>query len=659
MKYCVIDFETFSRCDLKKCGARVYASDFSTHILCLGYKIVENDKPQKTIVIGESQIQKLHAPLLALVNDPAVMFIAHNASFEQEIWRNIMVEFSWPDISDSRWHDTMAVAAMKGLPLGLDALGRALKLPIGKDMKGHQLMMQMCKPRSDGAIYHSPDKMARLMQYCATDVDTQHSVHTLLGPLGSSERENWLLNTALNSKGVKVDPDFIRDCMSVIQQAKKPMNARFLELTGGLKPTQREKVLNWVNNQGFALGDMKKETINRLLDLDDLDPFDQPIPSQVFEVLTLRQSLTSTSLSKLERMLACADHNGRVAHTMQYHGARTGRIAGRLIQIQNFPRGHIAEVQGMTSQHLVSLIKSRDIERLKDGWGHNVHSAVVSSLRSCIIPEKGKILVAGDYAAVEARNVLSMAGQHDKVQMMYDGIDVYCDVASRVFGRKITKADARERHLGKGAVLGAGYGLGPVGFRAKSAPYESIELAQNIISTYRNIFAPKISKLWYGLSDAAIKAVWCKNAKTYHHEGIEFRKIRDFLTMRLPSSRLIFYHKPEQSSSFTPSGQKRDGWTFENYNGGGMIRKRGWHGLITADLIQGSARDLLAFALKACEREGLNPVFSVHDEIVCETKDRPDLALTLKQVMEDIPQWAVDRKFMVTAECGTMERYRK
>jgi DNA polymerase len=665
MKYCVIDYETFSRCDLKKCGAHVYANDFSTHILCLGYKVVENGKPSKTRVLLEADILKLDPGLMALVKDDSVMFVAHNATFEQEVWAAQMELFGWPGIPQKRWHDTLAVAATRGLPLGLDALSRVLELPIGKDMEGHKLMMQMCKPDSKGVVDLSAAKLQRLAQYNIGDCDAQYACHAILGGLGESERANWLLSQEMNFRGIKVDIGFIKSCQNVIQQVKVPMTLRFREITGGLNPTQRDKVLNWVNGQGVALADMKKETLDRLLGVnddpfEDGDPFEAPMPPNVFEALTLRQSLASSSIAKLQRMVDCAGPDGRVRHTMQYHGARTGRVAGRLIQIQNYPRGQIQAVKGMTPEHLAELINSRDISRIKGSWGSDIYGAVVSSLRSCVVPERGKTLVAGDYAAVEARNVLAMAGQHDKVTMMHEGIDVYCKMASRVFGRLITKADLLERHLGKGAVLGCGYGMGPIGFHNKVAPDQPVSLAQNVIEVYRKEFAPEVVKMWYKLMDAATSAVWCRAAKRYDYIGIEFERVADYLTMRLPSGRLIYYHKPEMSRSRIPgTDEDRASWSYMNYSGNLKERKPAWHGLVTADLIQGSSRDLLMNALLLCEKEGLNPIFSAHDEIVCETADSPDLALRLKHVMEDIPTWAIERQFKVTAECATMERYRK
>jgi DNA polymerase len=208
-------------------------------------------------------------------------------------------------------------------------------------------------------------------------------------------------------------------------------------------------------------------------------------------------------------------------------------------------------------------------------------------------------------------------------------------------------------------VHNSGYGLGPVGFRARFAPKDSIDLAMLAINTYRREFAPKVPKFWYGLWDASVSAVYCDHAKTYSYEGIEFRKENDFLTMRLPSGRKIWYHRPRKAISYTPSGDERPSWTFMSYQGKKFRRHLAWHGMLTADCIQGSARDLMVEAMKRAEAAGLNTVFKVHDELVFEEFDRPDICQVVKQVMEDISPWAIERRFRVKAEVDKMVRYRK
>ena len=665
MKYVVADFETASRADLQKIGAWKYAADMSTMVLCLAIKVVTDGRPAPSRAMSERQLHKIDPELLALCNDPTVIFVAHNAGFEQAMWRFHMVPMGYPELPPERWHDTMAVAGMKALPLGLDALVTALELPVKKDMDGHRHMLIMCKPDLDGGwSHHNEFNLKRNYDYCEGDTEAQYGVYVATQGLGPSERHTWILDQKVNQRGIKIDREFVHACIDVLDQVRIPMTERFQELTG-LKPTQREKVLNWINDQGVALGDMKKETLNAILDPDDefgIEDFSEPLPYHVHEVLTLRRSLASSSVAKLQRMLDCAGVDGRVRYATQYHGARTGRDAGRLIQVQNYPRGEIGDRQGLTAEVLADAILTRNVPHIKELWGEDIFSAIVSSLRSCIVPEKGKVLVAGDYAAVEARNLLSMAGQHDRVEQMHAGQDMYSEAASLIFKRPINRKDPAQRkegQIGKNTFLGSGYGLGPVGFRARFAPKESIDLAMLAINTYRQEIAPMVPKFWYGLFDASVQAVWCEHAKTYEFSGIEFRKELDWLTMRLPDGKKLYYHRPRKATTFTPAGDEKPSWTFISYQGKKFRRHMAWHGMITADCIQGSARQLMVGAMKRAEAAGLTTIFKVHDELVFEEFDRPDIVQTVQQIMEDVEPWALERKFRVKAEVEKMERYRK
>jgi DNA polymerase len=560
MRYVVCDFETASRADLKKIGAWKYAADMTTFILWLSLKLVVDKKPLPTRGLSEKHLHALDPQLMELAQDPEVIFVAHNGGFEQGMWHFHMVPMGYPPLGPERWHDTMAVCAMKALPLGLDAVVTALDLPIKKDMDGHRHMLIMCRPdRNGGWSHHNDYNIQTLGVYGNQDSDAQYGLHVTVGGLGPAERHTWVLDQKINQRGILIDKEFVHACIDVLDQVRVPMTERFRELTG-LKPTQREKVLNWVNEQGVALGDMKKATLDAILDPDDefdIGDFTEPLPYHVHEVLTLRRSLASSSVAKLERMLQCAGSDGRVRYATQYHGARTGRDAGRLIQIQNYPRGEISDRQGLTADILADAIMTRDLDRIRELWGPDIFTAVISSLRSCIIPKPGKILVAGDYAGIEARNLLSMAGQHDRVEQMHAGIDVYSENASLIYKRPISKANIAERQTGKNSTLGNGYGLGPVGFRARFAPKQSIEFAMQVVNTYRQEFAPLVPKFWYGLFQASVEAVWCDHAKTYSYAGIEFRKEGDFLTMRLPSGRKLYYHRPRKEKSYNPNDRQR------------------------------------------------------------------------------------------------------
>lgn len=636
-------------------------------MLMVQLKAVVDGKIQPTRVLLERQIASLDAELLEMARDPGVMFLAHNAGFEQAIWKYHMEPLGYPALPPERWHDTMAVCAMKALPLGLDAAVTALELPVQKDMDGHKLMLVMCKPdRHGGWSHHNDFNLKRLSEYGARDVEAQLGLYHVTKGLGPSERETWIIDQKINQRGIKIDRKFVHACMDVLEQVRVPMTERFREITGGVEPTQRAKILDWVNAQGVPLGDMRKATLDVILDPDDefdMGDFNEPLPPHVHEALTLRRSLASSSVAKLQRMLDCASNfDGRVRYTTQYHGARTGRDAGRLIQIQNYPRGEIGDRQGLTADALADAILTRDVGHIREIWGHDIFSAIISSLRSCIVPADGKILCAGDFSSVEAKNLLSIAGQHDRAQAMHDGLDAYNEFGSLMYRRPFDRkgADKSIGHIPKCGVMGCGYGIGGVGFHNRFIPQETFDLAMLAVSTYRNEFAPLVPKLWYGLYQASVDAVWCSLAKTYSFAGIEFRRENDFLTMRLPSGRKLYYHKPRKEKNYNPSTDSEyPAWSFMSYQGKKFRRHFAWHGQITADCIQGLSRCLMTDAMKRAEKAGLFTIFKVHDELVIEEPDRPDLALTLKHVMEDSEPWVYERKLLVKAEVETMMRYRK
>lgn len=666
MKMITLDFETASECDLLKRGAWVYAEHMSTFVMLTGYKLEIDGKPYKTVVFDERQTAALIPDLVKIAKDPTWMFSAHNASFEQAIWHYIMVgQFGYPELPPERWHDTLAVAAMKALPMGLDALTQALELPVSKDMEGHRLMLKLCKPDLKGGwSHHTPENVQRLKEYNVGDVDAQYACYKATLGLGPAERETWIIDQRVNQRGIKVDRDFVEACMDVLDQVRIPMTARFQELTG-VKPTQREKILNWVNDQGVKLGDMKKATLDAILDPDDefdLGHLEETIPYHVHEALTLRRSLASSSVAKLKRMLECMNLDGRVRYTTQYHGSRTGRDAGRLIQIQNYPRGEISDRQGLTPEILADAIMTRDVDHIRELWGNDIFTAIISSLRSCIIPDEGKILVAGDFNMVEAKNLLSMAGQHDRVDQIHSGLDAYNEFGALMFRRPFDRkgADATIGHIPKCGVLGCGYGIGANGFHARFIPKDNIQLAMQAVNTYRQDFAPLVPKLWYGLWEASVSAVWCNENRSYEFAGIVFRKQGDFLTMRLPSGRKIWYHRPRKCKNFNPVTQAEyPGWTFMSYQGKKFRRHQAWHGQVTADAIQGLSRCLMVAAMKRAEAAGFFTIFKVHDELVFEETDRPDLVQAVKQIMEYEPDWAIAHRLRIKASVDKFMRYQK
>lgn len=644
--YVVLDKETASCADLTKVGAWRYAEDISTFILCIGYKIVRNGEAGPTVVITEKDILAKHKELHDLCLVPAVIFVAHNAGFEQAIWKHVMVgQYGWPEMPPERWHDTMAVAARKTLPMSLDKVGEVLNLNVQKDREGHRLMMQMCKPGKDGYFDHSPEKMRRLAQYNVGDVDTQYHLHRRLGGLGSNERRVWIQDQIANQRGILVDTAYVRQCMSLLETARGPMEATFESLTG-IKVTQRAKLLEWVGQQGVTMTDMRKATLDAMLDPEnELDSIDD-LPKHVVEALKIRRILASSSVAKLGRMIETSNLDGRIRGTMQYHGARTGRNAGRLVQPLNMPRPIIKD---LTQREIMELVRAGDLDTINEKCG-NAYDAVISTLRGCFKPAPGHIFATGDFNAIEARIVLALAGETERAKS-FDTGDPYTDMGKKV---------GTNRQGGKTIVLGCGFQMSATKFALVTG--QDIAFSERAVDAYRKDFAPLVPKLWYGLNDASAEAVWCSAKRAYEYRGIRYQMRDDFLVCTLPSNREIYYYQPRREQSTLPwdQSQVRPAWSFLSFQGKAVKRKWMFGGLAAENVVQATARDVMIEAMFRAEAEGLPMVFTVYDELVTEPPaSRTDAAIVLGQCMEERSDWVKDFQIPIRAECDIMEEYTK
>ena len=345
---------------------------------------------------------------------------------------------------------------------------------------------------------------------------------------------------------------------------------------------------------------------------------------------------------------------------LQYHGAGPGRWAGRILQPHNFPRGRL-KVDGEAPDigPLVAALMTQDPEYVELLYGPAV-AAVVSSLRHIIIARRGRALVAGDFAGIEARITLALAGQMDKVGLMAAGADVYCDMAESIYKRPINKkTDPEERQIGKNSVLGLGFGMGARKFQFKYAAKHPLEFCEGVVHAYRDDWAPAVPKLWRGLGDAAIRTVW---DKTPHEAfGVTYALEDLWLTARLPSGRKLYYYDPQpirEAMPWDPDDVRR-GWTYKARKMNKPVTVKAFGGLLAENVAQGLARDLLVHAMFACERENMPVVLTVHDEIVAEPLKKDANHKVLEQIMIDIPAWTREIGVPVAAECWSGDRYKK
>lgn len=670
----VPDFETASLCDLKASGADRYAEDPSTEVLWLSWEDEHGRRgfwhPGQGTACPVAIADAIHR---------GDLFVAHNARFERAIWQKIMVEqYGWPAIPLEQWHDTMARCAQLVVPMDLEKAAKVFDLPVQKDMEGRRLTLGLSRPDKQGNLPpRTPAIIARVGQYCDGDIATQAALHRRIGWLDDGEREVWLMDQRINDRGVRLDMPLVGQMQKIVADATTPLAARFRDLTGGLEFTQVGKVGEWVRAKGVDLPNLQKETIADLLgsdpDHDDdsnagEDVVGQALPDDVRSALRIRQLVGSASVKKLPAMQACVCADGRARGLLQYHAAGPGRWGGRIIQPQNFPRGTTRVLHGYKEDgspdlrppnldELIQVLRTGDAALVEMLYGSPVET-VLSALRNTLIPSDGELFTAGDFSQIEARICLALAQQWDKVDLLARKLDPYCDMATSIYGRTITKADVEERQIGKNSVLGLGFGMGWWKFQLKYAPLMGEEFCRGVVRTYREEWAPGVPKLWKALENAALNTVL--TGEPHEAAGITYALYDRWLTARLPSGRRLWYFNPRVVKRHMPwsTPEKPDvrlAWTFQARKSGRWVTVDAFGGLLCENACQALARDLLVAAMLKCEANNVPVVLSVHDEALTESPDAP----TLEQIMVDIPDWARYLRIPVAAECWTGDRYRK
>jgi DNA polymerase bacteriophage-type len=677
-RYVDLDFETASAADLKLVGASAYAEDPTTEVLCLLYAIGDM-KPMRWLPGYDTLALRITA------SDPDTIFVAHNAGFEQAIWHYIMVPtFGFPEIPIERWEDTMAMAAWKAYPLKLEKTAQAARLPIEKDMVGNRLTLSMSRLDKKTGMYppRTPEVLARIADYCAQDVAVESALRHKIGLLSNQspyERGVWCLDQRINQRGVRIDLNFVRQAQRVIDRATVPLLAEFRDLTSGVNPGQVAKVIEWAGTQGVELDNLQKGYLAELLDTEE-DADDAGYESlagegpvlhssemsvSVRRMLEIRSMLGSASIKKLKRMQACVGSDGRARGLLQYHAAGPGRWGGRLLQPQNFPRGSLK----VSPEEAVEAIMTGDPDYVENLLGAPAIECVASSLRHALVPNPGNIFLVGDFAGIEARIVLALAGQHDKTAMMAAGVDVYFDMAEAIDGHPkgyfiaaaggdyelAKKMFLVPRQNGKNTVLGCGFQMGPAKFHDRYCPKQPIEFAEQVVTAYRKQWAPKVPELWYALERAALRAMQTgEPAEAY---GVVYRRMNDFLVADLPSGwQRLHYPWPEL---FHDEQFEKVAWRYSAYKGGKHTKVKAYGGLLTENVVQALARGQLVASMMRLERAGMPIVLTVHDECVCEIRESESDLAKFKALMREPAPWMARIGAPIEVEEWSGKRYRK
>lgn len=672
----LIDFESRSRADLPNVGQHIYARHPSTEAMCLGWKI-----------IGEKEAHVLTMPQLYLDDNTADFkyavkhaeyVVAHNAAFEQAMWKHCLlpttkIGANLPDLPPEKWLCTLSFGSILALPRGLEKLCEALKLDVKKDMEGRKLLLQMCKPRRPIQNIgkwlewvEGDDALKRLYEYCKTDLYAEEGVYLKTAPykpFTRFERDLWVLDQKINQRGFAIDEALVRRCLALIKQEETELTKELqLKTFGWVKTTKQVKnFMAFLKDQGFSIPNLQKKTVDdTLLEIEGQGLIKD---QNVVDVLKIRQSLGKSSTSKYEAFIKRMDHiDGRVRDNLLFHGASTGRWSGSGVQCQNFPRGTMK-----ITKTTLEEIFSEELPMLRMLYRRPM-DVFSSALRSMIVASEGCELFCADFASIEARVLLWVAGDKAGIQEYERGLDTYVTMAGTVFqiDWKIIEAEYKaegysdKRQLGKKVILACGYQMGVKKF-IQSCKDDGLYVAESTAVRAHSAFKekyPLVPKVWSNYEKAAIYAVMNKGKKVTINK-VTWYTDRDFLFAQLPSGRRLAYHKPEIRNEETPWGELRPKlyvYTVDSKTKQ-WVQRAVYGGLLTENIVQAISRDCMAEAMVRCEENEYKCLITVHDENLTEREKGKGSLQEFDRLMSVRPTWGKDIPLKVSSWTG--DRYRK
>ena len=622
-----IDIETYSDVDLTKCGVYAYSDSPNFEILLFAYAFDEEPTQIVDFACGE----QLPERVLAALEDPAVTKVAFNAQFE----RTCISKYLGRRFSPSGWQCTAVQSAMLALPLSLDNVGEVLNIQRKKLKEGTDLVRffsMPCKPtianggRTRNRPEDAPEKWERFKTYCIRDVDAEREIRQKLWkfPIPESEMELYRMDQEINDRGILVDQQLVENAVLCDNQYRQMVTARAYELTGLSNPNSPAQIKGWLSEHGVEAEKLDKKTVKGLISETD---------GEVLEVLKLRLLMAKTSVKKYEAIERSVCSDGRVHGLLQFYGAnRTGRWAGRLVQVQNLPQNHIPDLE--LARTLVKEQRFEDLDLLYD----STPEVLSELIRTAFVPKHGCRFIVADFSAIEARVLAWFAGEQWRLDTFAEGGDIYCASASKMFGVPVVKhgVNGHLRQKGKIAELALGYG-GAVGALTSMGALEmglQEEELQPLVSQWRNS-NPHIIKFWWDVDAAAVKAV--KERTEVAMGKLCFTYRSGILFVTLPSGRKLSYIKPRIT-------QNRFGRESLSYEGVGESKK--WMRIETygpklvENIVQATARDLLAQAMLRLRNKGFEIVMHIHDEAVLEVPEGISGVEEICQIMSEQPDWA-------------------
>jgi DNA polymerase bacteriophage-type len=656
-----IDFETRSAVDIKKVGAWAYARHPSTDIMCMAYAF-EDEKEVRLFTLDNI---KSGVAMIAVYNG---VIKAHNAHFEYAVWNYILhKKYGWPALWDPKyWSCTLARAAMCNLPISLDAAGAALGVAKPKDLTGRSVMLKLSRPAGYDPLFDTPywtteeqDPAAfqKLYEYCKRDVEAEMELDRRLPELPEMERRIWELDLVINRRGVLADTATAKKAMDLAASLTEELNIKLDFLTGGLveKASRVAAIKRYLESQGVTgVASLDKAAVTALLDRPD-------VSQKVKDVIKIRQQVGKSSTAKYSAILDVADpEDRRMRGLLQYHAAGTGRWGGRLVQPQNFPKG-----LGYESDKVVGdILNSASAEGFKAAYGDKAMEALSAALRGALVAGEGKTLVVADYSAIEARVLFWLAGEESALAKYRMGVNLYVDMARFLYRNESIKKDShpREYALSKAAVLGCGFGMGKDKFRATCVAQGidiGIEMAEQAVQTYRKLYR-NVVEMWYAQEAAARLAV--RTPGSVHKCGKVvwgMDKRREFLVCKLPSGRHLRYYRPSLKTINTVYGEKEEIHFWCAGLNGSLEENKTYGGSLTENIVQATARDIMANGMLRAEAADYPVILTVHDELVTEV-DATDKTKTVDGLIKEmcsLPVWADGCP--IAAEGWMGRRYRK
>lgn len=638
MEHLSIDIETKSSVDIGKAGLYRYAQSDDFEILLFAYRYGD----ESVQIVDLAQGEKIPDKIVEDLRNPQIVKHAYNAAFE---WYCLnKAGYTTPL---RQWECTMIHGLYCGYTAGLDATGKAIGLPQDKRKlaTGKALIRYFCVPckptknngrRAWNLPKHAPEKWELFKEYCKQDVVTESAILKRLEafPVPEEEEKLWQMDIRMNAFGVKVDTALISGALQINERSTELLENEARKITGLQNPNSSVQLLDWIHNNGVEMDNLQKATVMEKLS-DDL-------PDDVRRALEIRQQLGKTSIKKYVAMDTAKGKDDRVRGLTQYYGAnRTGRWAGRLVQMQNLPRNYIK-----TLDYARKLVKDRNYGGIKLLYG-NVPDTLSQLIRTAFIPSEENKFVVADFSAIEARVIAWLAGETWVNEVFATHGKIYEATASQMFHvpiEKIAKGNPEYalRQKGKVATLALGYQGGANALIAMGALNMGLseEELPDIVQRWRNA-NPRIRDLWYAVEEAALLVMQTAQPQAIYNLIFNLESDivygQNFLTVQLPSGRKLYYPRPflkenqfgKLAIHYYTVGQQTRKWEVTSTYGGKM----------TENIVQAIARDCLAETLRRIDAKGLQVVFHVHDEVIIDAPMETTVDEICDLMAEPIP-WA-------------------